>query len=45
MRLSEQWAAEFRAFWELPEDFDFDVPTPTVEISKTMLAQAAAQEA
>jgi hypothetical protein len=45
IRLSEQWAAEFRAFWELPEDFDFDVPTPTVEISKTMLAQAAAQEA
>ncbi len=44
MRLSDRWAAEFRSFWELPEDFDFGVPTPTVDISKAMLAAAAAQE-
>jgi hypothetical protein len=43
LRLSERWAAEFRAFWDLPGDFDFPVPTPTVEISKAMLAQASAE--
>ena len=25
-----RWAAEFRGFWDLPEDFGFDVATPTV---------------
>jgi acetone carboxylase gamma subunit len=30
MRLEPRWAAEFRGFWDLPEDFDFDVVTPTV---------------
>ena len=25
MRLSERWAAEFRAFWDLPDDFDYDI--------------------
>lgn len=30
MRLSPRWAAEFRGFWDLPEDFDFDVDTPEV---------------
>ena len=30
MRLSPRWAAEYRGFWDLPEDFDFDVLTPTV---------------
>jgi acetone carboxylase alpha subunit len=39
MRLSERWAADFRAAWGLPSDFDFPVATPTVEISKAMLAQ------
>ncbi len=38
MRLSPTWAAEFRSFWELDDDFRFDVPTPTVEISERMLA-------
>jgi acetone carboxylase, alpha subunit len=38
IRLSERWAREFRAFWDLPEEFDFDVPTPTVELSKAMLS-------
>jgi hypothetical protein len=42
MRLSQRWAKEFRGFWELPDDFDFDVPTPTVELSKAMLAEEAA---
>ena len=30
MRLGPRFAAEFRGFWDLPEDFDFDVVTPTV---------------
>ena len=41
MRLSERWAADFREAWDLPADFDFPVATPTVEISKAMLAQAS----
>jgi N-methylhydantoinase B/oxoprolinase/acetone carboxylase alpha subunit len=41
MRLSERWAAGFREAWDLPADFDFPVATPTVEISKAMLAQAS----
>ena len=39
IRLSERWATEFREFWDLPEDFDFDVPTPTVELSRTLLSE------
>jgi acetone carboxylase alpha subunit len=39
IRLSERWAAEFREFWDLPEDFDFEVPTPTVELSRTLLSE------
>jgi N-methylhydantoinase B/acetone carboxylase alpha subunit len=39
MRLSEAWAREFREFWDLPADFDFDVPTPMVELSQTLRAQ------
>jgi N-methylhydantoinase B/acetone carboxylase alpha subunit len=35
MRLSPHWAAEFRGFWDLPEDFDFDVHTPTVAVEAT----------
>jgi N-methylhydantoinase B len=30
MKLSLRWAAEFRGFWDLPEDFAFDAPTPTL---------------
>ena len=30
MKLSPRWAAEFRGFWDLPEDFAFDAPTPTL---------------
>jgi N-methylhydantoinase B len=30
MKLSARWAAEYRGFWDLPEDFAFDAPTPTL---------------
>ncbi len=30
MKLSQRWAAEFRGFWDLPEDFAFEIETPTV---------------
>ena len=31
MKLSPRWAAEFRGFWDLDEDFEFaDVVTPTI---------------
>jgi hypothetical protein len=40
MRLSQRWAHEFREFWQLPEDFDFPVPTPQVELSRAILAEA-----
>ena len=34
MRLSPRWAAEYRGFWDLPEDFDYDVATPTVKAER-----------
>ncbi len=37
LRLSEPWAGEFRRFWDLPDDFDFPVETPTVDISERLL--------
>ncbi len=40
MRLSDKWAREFREFWDLPDDFVFDVPTPEVDL--TLAIQAAA---
>jgi acetone carboxylase gamma subunit len=30
MRLSPGWAAEYRGFWDLPEDFEFEAVCPTV---------------
>jgi N-methylhydantoinase B len=30
IKLSPRWAAEFRGFWDLPEDFSFGVATPTL---------------
>ena len=30
MKLSPRWAAEFRGFWDLPEDFAFEIDTPTL---------------
>lgn len=38
MRLSKRWAREFREFWDLPEDFEFDVPTPEVDLAMTLIA-------
>ena len=43
MRLSPRWAAEFREFWDLPEDFEFDVPTPEVDLARTILAAQEGQ--
>ena len=30
IKLSPRWAAEFRGFWDLPEDFSFGIATPTL---------------
>ncbi len=38
MRLSEKWAREFREFWDLPDDFAFDVPTPEVDLALAIQA-------
>ncbi len=32
MRLTPGFAAEYRGYWDLPEDFDFDVVCPTLPI-------------
>jgi len=40
LRLSDRWATEFRAFWDLPDDFDYDIDTPEVDLAKQLLAQA-----
>lgn len=32
MKLSGPWAAEYRGFWDLDEDFEFEAATPTVSI-------------
>jgi N-methylhydantoinase B/oxoprolinase/acetone carboxylase alpha subunit/acetone carboxylase gamma subunit len=35
MRLSPRWAAEYRGFWDLPEDFEFeDAVTPTIDVGR-----------
>ncbi len=38
MRLSRPWAEEFRQFWGLPPEFVFDIPTPTIDISRQIIA-------
>jgi acetone carboxylase, alpha subunit len=35
MRLSARWAAEYRGFWDLPDDFEFDALTPTVAAQRS----------
>jgi N-methylhydantoinase B/acetone carboxylase alpha subunit len=35
MRLSPRWAAEYRGFWDLPEDFEFEAHTPTVSAPRS----------
>jgi N-methylhydantoinase B/acetone carboxylase alpha subunit len=48
MRLSPRFAAEYRGFWDLPEDFDFDVLTPTLGAATaqpgTMTPEESAQD-
>jgi N-methylhydantoinase B len=36
IKLSPRWAAEFRGFWDLPEDFSFGVVTPTLPADLTV---------
>ena len=45
MRLSPEWAAEFRGFWDLPEAFDFDVVCPTVAIERAAPGKVSPQQA
>ncbi len=45
MRLEPRWAAEFRGFWDLPEDFDFDVVTPTVMVAKAVPGKVTPDQA
>jgi N-methylhydantoinase B/acetone carboxylase alpha subunit len=40
LRLADRWASEFRAFWDLPDDFDYDVATPEVDLARQLQAQA-----
>ncbi|HYF27365.1 MAG TPA: hydantoinase B/oxoprolinase family protein [Baekduia sp.] len=44
MRLDPDFAAEFRGFWDLPEDFDFDVITPTVMVQRAEPGKITPQE-
>jgi len=44
MRLEAGWAAEFRGFWDLPEDFDFDVVTPTVMVQRAAPGKVTPEE-
>jgi acetone carboxylase gamma subunit len=44
MRLEPGWAAEFRGFWDLPEDFDFDVVTPTVAVARAVPGKVTPEE-
>jgi len=45
MRLSPRWAAEFRGFWDLPEDFEFDILTPTVRAPASVPGKVTPAEA
>jgi N-methylhydantoinase B/acetone carboxylase alpha subunit len=44
MRLGPDYAAEYRGFWDLPEDFDFDVITPTVAAQRAQPGKVTPQE-
>jgi N-methylhydantoinase B len=44
MRLEPGWAAEFRGFWDLPADFDFDVVTPTVPVARAAPGKITPEE-
>jgi N-methylhydantoinase B/acetone carboxylase alpha subunit len=45
MKLSPRWAAEFRGFWDLDDDFEFlDAVTPTVALDKAAKGKIAPAE-
>lgn len=44
MRLSPRFAAEFRGFWDLPEDFEFPVIAPTLQIQQSQPGKITPQE-
>jgi acetone carboxylase gamma subunit len=44
MRLSPRWAAEYRGFWDLPEDFEWQAVTPTVSVSKAARGKVTPEE-
>jgi N-methylhydantoinase B len=44
MKLSPRWAAEYRGFWDLPEDFEFDAATPTVEAARSAPGKVTPEE-
>lgn len=46
MKLSGRWAAEYRGFWDLPDDFQFeDGVTPTVERERAETGKVTPAEA
>ena len=46
MKLSPRWAAEYRGFWDLPEDFEFDgVETPTIDVARVEPGKTTPEEA
>ena len=46
MKLSRRWAAEFRGFWDLPEDFEYaDAPTPTIPGLETARGKLTPEQA
>jgi N-methylhydantoinase B/acetone carboxylase alpha subunit len=46
MKLSARWGAEFRGFWDLPDDFEFvDAVTPTVPVPHAPRGHLSPEEA
>jgi N-methylhydantoinase B/oxoprolinase/acetone carboxylase alpha subunit/acetone carboxylase gamma subunit len=45
MRLSPRFAAEFRGFWDLPEDFEVEAPTPTVAVDRAEAGKITPEKA
>src|SRR5919109_3341404 len=45
MRLSPRWAAEYRGFWDLPEDFEWEADTPTVTATSAAKGKITPEDA
>ena len=46
MKLSPRWAAEYRGFWDLPEDFEFaDAATPTIDVERAEPGKVTPEQA